>query len=143
MLIGILAATEWREERVIAALPGDEISIAGVVLRYDGVREFDGPNYRAERARLAYLSGPHRGDYLFPERRFYEAERSQTTEAAISTDLSGHLYAVVGEPSNEKRVLRIWYHPYVAFIWIGAIMMALGGGFGLVARFKRGQKVAG
>ena len=136
MLIGILAATEWREERVVAALPGDEIAIAGSVLRYDGVRDFDGPNYRAERARLTYLTGPHRGDYLYPEKRFYEAERAQTTEAAITTDLSGHLYAVVGEPSNEKRVLRIWYHPYVAFIWIGALLMALGGSFGLAARVK-------
>lgn len=101
------------------------------------MRDFDGPNYRAERARLAYLSGPHKGDYLYPERRFYMAERSQTTEAAITTDLTGHLYAVVGEPANDKRVLRVWYHPYVAYIWIGAVLMSLGGGCGLVARLRK------
>ena len=136
MLLGILAATQWREEVVVAASPGQQIDIAGVTLRYDGLRDFDGPNYRAERARLAYLSGPHAGGYLYPERRFYAAERSQTTEAAITTDLRGHLYAVVGEPSNDKRVLRVWYHPYVAFIWLGALLMSLGGCFGLAARLR-------
>ena len=137
MLLGILASTQWREEEVVAASPGQQIDIAGVTLRYDGIRDFDGPNYRAERARLAYLSGPHQGDYLFPERRFYMAERSQTTEAAITTDLTGHLYAVVGEPSNDKRVLRVWYHPYVAYIWLGAVLMTFGGCFGLAARLRR------
>ncbi|MGC6535302.1 MAG: heme lyase CcmF/NrfE family subunit [Parvibaculales bacterium] len=138
MILGILAATQYREEVVVAASPGQRIEIAGVTLRYDGLREVDGPNYRAERARLAYLNGPNHGDYLFPERRFYEAERSQTTEAAITTDLTGHLYAVVGEPANDKRVLRIWYHPYVAFIWIGSLLMALGGCFALRTRLRRG-----
>jgi cytochrome c-type biogenesis protein CcmF len=137
MLLGILAATQWREEAVVAASPGQQIEIAGVALRYDGLREVDGPNYTAEQARLTYMSGPHQGAHLYPERRFYEAERSQTTEAAITTDLTGHLYAVVGEASGDKRVLRIWYHPYVAFIWLGAVLMALGGSFALATRLRR------
>lgn len=137
MLLGILAATQWREEIVVAATPGQQMEIAGISLRYDGLRDVDGPNYSAEQARLTYLSGPHSGAHLFPERRFYEAERSQTTEAAITTDLTGHLYAVVGEPSGDKRVLRVWYHPYVAFIWLGALLMALGGSFALATRLRR------
>ena len=137
MLLGILAATQWREEVVVAASPSQQINIAGVALRYDGLREVDGPNYTAEQARLTYLSGAHQGAHLYPERRFYEAERSQTTEAAITTDLTGHLYAVVGEVSGDKRVLRIWYHPYVAFIWLGAVLMALGGSFALATRLRR------
>jgi cytochrome c-type biogenesis protein CcmF len=137
MLLGILAATQWREEVVVAAAPNQQINIAGITLRYDGMREINGPNYRAEQARLTYLSGPHEERHIFPERRFYEAERAQTTEAAITTDLTGHLYAVVGETSGDKRVLRVWYHPYVAFIWLGALLMALGGSFALVTRLKR------
>ena len=81
----------------------------------DGLREVDGPNYTAEQARLTYLSGAHQGAHLYPERRFYEAERSQTTEAAITTDLTGHLYAVVGEVSGDKRVLRICITPMLLF----------------------------
>ncbi len=137
MILGISAATSWRAETVVAAAPGQEIDVAGITLRYDGLRDVEGPNYRAEQARLTYLTGPHQGMHLFPERRFYEAERSQTTEAAITTDLTGHLYAVVGETSGDKRVLRIWYHPYVAFIWLGSILMAIGGCFALRTRIGR------
>jgi cytochrome c-type biogenesis protein CcmF len=137
MLLGILAATQWRAEIVVAAAPNQQINIAGISLRYDGLREIDGPNYRAEQARLTYLTGRHQGTHIFPERRFYEAERAQTTEAAITTDMTGHLYAVVGETSGDKRVLRLWYHPYVAFIWLGALLMALGGSFALVTRLGR------
>ncbi|MDA8712115.1 heme lyase CcmF/NrfE family subunit [Alphaproteobacteria bacterium] len=137
MLLGILAATQWRAEIVVAAAPNQQVNIAGISLRYDGLREIDGPNYRAEQARLTYLTGRHQGTHIFPERRFYEAERAQTTEAAITTDLTGHLYAVVGETSGDKRVLRLWYHPYVAFIWLGALLMALGGSFALVTRLGR------
>lgn len=137
MLLGILAATQWRAEIVVAAAPNQQINIAGISLRYDGLREIDGPNYRAEQARLTYLTGRHQGTHIFPERRFYEAERAQTTEAAITTDMTGHLYAVVGETSGDKRVLRLWYHPYVAFIWLGALLMALGGSFALATRLRR------
>jgi cytochrome c-type biogenesis protein CcmF len=137
MLLGILAATQWRAEIVVAVAPNQQINIAGISLRYDGLREIDGPNYRAEQARLTYLTGRHQGTHIFPERRFYEAERAQTTEAAITTDMTGHLYAVVGETSGDKRVLRLWYHPYVAFIWLGALLMALGGSFALVTRLRR------
>ncbi|MDA8776293.1 heme lyase CcmF/NrfE family subunit [Alphaproteobacteria bacterium] len=137
MLLGILAATQWRAEIVVAAAPNQQINIAGISLRYDGLREIDGPNYRAEQARLTYLTGRHQGTHIFPERRFYEAERAQTTEAAITTDMTGHLYAVVGETSGDKRVLRLWHHPYVAFIWLGALLMALGGSFALVTRLRR------
>ena len=136
-ILGILAATQWREEIVVAAAPGQQMDIAGMTLQYDGLREVDGPNYRAEQARLTYLTGAHKGAHLFPERRFYEAERSQTTEAAITTDLTGHLYAVVGETSGDKRVLRVWYHPYVAFIWLGSVLMAIGGCFALRTRLRR------
>jgi cytochrome c-type biogenesis protein CcmF len=137
MLLGILAATQWRAEIVIAVAPNQQINIAGISLRYDGLREIDGPNYRAQQARLTYLTGRHQGTHIFPERRFYEAERAQTTEAAITTDMTGHLYAVVGETSGDKRVLRLWHHPYVAFIWLGALLMALGGSFALVTRLRR------
>ncbi|HCD16184.1 MAG TPA: hypothetical protein DEQ83_00930, partial [Rhodobiaceae bacterium] len=119
------------------AAPGDTLSIGEQSLRFDGVRERAGPNYTSEQGRLVYLDGAHTGNALLPERRFYEAERSQTTEAAITTDLAGHLYAVIGEPVDDKRVVRIWYHPFVALIWIGAFVMALGGTLGLAGRVRR------
>ena len=144
MIIGIITATAWRQELVVAATPGDVLQIGEKTLRFDGVRERAGPNYTSEQGRLVYIGGAHEGNALLPERRFYEAERSQTTEAAITTNLAGHLYAVIGEPVDDKRVVRIWYHPFVAFIWIGALLMALGGALGLAGRVgRRSHAVSG
>ena len=52
MLVGVIAASVWRVEKVVAAAPGTRVDIAGYSLRYDGVRDLEGPNYRAETARL-------------------------------------------------------------------------------------------
>ena len=143
MIIGVIAASMWQSETVVAAKAGETMEVAGRQLRFDGVREVEGPNYQAEQGQISYLSGPHQGKVLLPERRFYQAERGQTTEAAITSDISGHLYAVIGEAVAEKRVLRLWFHPLVALIWIGALLMALGGGFALRARMsKTGQGAA-
>jgi cytochrome c-type biogenesis protein CcmF len=142
MIVGIISASMWRGETVVALSPGETLEISGAELSFDGVRDIEGPNYQAEQARLSYLNGPHKGKALLPERRFYQAERGQTTEAAITTDIQGHLYAVLGEPVGDKRVLRVWYHPWVALIWIGALLMALGGSFALGARLSQGRRVS-
>ena len=127
---------------MVALSPGDRLEISGAKLSFDGVRDIEGPNYQAEQAQLSYLNGPHKGETLTPERRFYQAERGQTTEAAITTDIRGHLYAVLGEPVGNKRVLRVWYHPLVALIWIGALLMALGGSFALGSRLSQARRVS-
>ncbi|MDB2668748.1 heme lyase CcmF/NrfE family subunit [Alphaproteobacteria bacterium] len=142
MIVGIISASMWRGETVVALSPGDRLEISGAKLSFDGVRDIEGPNYQAEQAQLSYLNGPHKGETLTPERRFYQAERGQTTEAAITTDIRGHLYAVLGEPVGNKRVLRVWYHPLVALIWIGALLMALGGSFALGSRLSQARRVS-
>lgn len=140
MVLAILASTAWRGETVVALRSGETLQIAGLSMRFDGVRELNGPNYRSETARLTYLDGAEAGRHLFPERRFYEAERGQTTEAAIVPKLSGHIYAVIGEPAGDKRVLRVWSYPLVSFIWLGALLMTLGGIAALYGRMQASRQ---
>ena len=84
MLVGVIAASVWQVEKVVAAAPGTRVDIAGYSLRYDGVRDdLEGPNYRAETARLLHLNGSMAGAQLF-RKAVYQAERGQTTEAAIT-----------------------------------------------------------
>jgi cytochrome c-type biogenesis protein CcmF len=101
-------------------------------LVFEAVSQVKGPNYVAERARIVMRDLDGRTKTLTPEKRIYSAERSQTTEAAIDVKLSRHIYAVLGEQLEDgRRVIRIWEHPLVAFIWLGALVMVLAGGFGL------------
>ncbi len=128
MLLGIIGATAWRAEVITAVRAGDIVQIAQFSVRYAGADIIYKDNYRATRARVDYVSGPANFGTLWPERRFYTVERTQTTEAAIYKGWAGHLYVVIGEAvEDDKRILRIWYHPLIVFIWLGAGFMALGG----------------
>jgi cytochrome c-type biogenesis protein CcmF len=132
MLLGIIGATAWRAETVVAVAPGDRIQLGGYQFVFEAVSQVKGPNYVAERARIVMRDLDGRTKTLTPEKRIYSAERSQTTEAAIDVKLSRHIYAVLGEQLEDgRRVIRIWEHPLVAFIWLGALVMVLAGGFGL------------
>lgn len=135
MLLGIIGTTAWREELVVAANEGEQMSIGDYRLVFEGVSIHEGPNYLAERGSLKFLTGAREGDRLYPEKRVYQAERSQTTEAAIDVSLMRHVYAALGETlEDNRRVIRIWLHPLVVLIWLGGLMMALGGMVGLSAR---------
>ncbi len=127
MLLGIIGATAWKEEVVVAIAPQDIIEIGHYKIRFAGVKKTEGKNYQSSQATLTYVSGPHNFGTLTPERRFYPVERNQTTEAAIYKRLDQHLYAVLGESADGKYIIRIWLHPLVMLIWIGAGFMAVGG----------------
>ncbi|MGI9440473.1 MAG: heme lyase CcmF/NrfE family subunit [Parvibaculales bacterium] len=137
MVFAIVTATAWREENIVALQAGEVLQIAGISLRFDGVRDTHGVNYRSEMARLIFIDTEKAGRKIFPERRFYEAERSQTTEAAIVPHWAGHIYAVIGDQIGDKRVLRLWSYPFISFIWIGAMVMALGGLAALYGRIRQ------
>lgn len=147
MLFGVIGTTAWKAEEITTMQAGDKIEIAGYQLQLKKVQNVNGPNYRAEQG--VFLINKNGETYkLFPERRFYDVERSQTTEAAILKHLSAHLYIALGdrlvnvndqESNQNEYIVRAWVHPFVAFIWIGALVMSLGGVASLISRWRRGD----
>ena len=107
-------------------------------MTFNGEATVSGENYSAERGEFSVRRGDVDVALLKPEKRFYTVERQSTTEAAILKNLAGHLYIVIADETISdgmaSRVVRIWYHPLVAFIWIGGLIMALGGVAGLMRR---------
>ncbi len=127
VVAGITASQCFQSELILAMKPGDNAEIAGYVIRYDGASLVEGPNYRADRATLTVLRNGEPTAVLAPERRFYPVERQHTTEAAIRTTVFADLYAVIGEDDPQAgRTVRLYHNPLVPWIWIGAIVMALG-----------------
>ncbi len=137
LIAAAIAASVWRSETIVVAENGQIVHIAHYALRYDGVKEIAGDNYQSEQGQLVFVNSGRRGQILHPERRFYDAEQNTTTEAALAQDIGGTLYAVIGEREQGKQVLRLWYHPFVNFIWIGAMIMALGGCSALRKQLKK------
>ena len=148
MVLGIVATTAWRSERVEAVTPGDvaaTIEIAGYQVLLDRVVTAEGPNYQAEQAVFQIRQAANGTKKILPEmiaeKRFYPVERQSTTEAAILKRLGGHLYLVLGDRletgSSVQYVVRVWHHPLVSFIWIGALVMSLGGVLALIGRARQ------
>lgn len=131
MILGIVGTTAWRSEVVQAVTPGAVMEISGYEVTFEGETSVSGENYIAEQGEFSVRRGGADITILKPEKRFYTVERQSTTEAAILKNLSGHLYIVIADETIRdgmaSRVVRIWYHPLVAFIWIGGLIMALGG----------------
>ena len=138
MVAGITASTAFRTESIQLMRPGEDITVAGYNLRFDGATAIRGPNYTAARGLFTVRKNGEIVTILTPEKRQYPAEGSNTTEAGIRTTIVGDLYAVLGErASNGAWSTRIYFNPLVAWIWAGAILMAVGGMVSLTDRRYR------
>jgi cytochrome c-type biogenesis protein CcmF len=138
VVIGIVATTAWRSEAILALKPGETTEIAGYTLLFKGVAPHQGPNYR-ERVGLFEVSrGGSPVTELTPSKREFTVEKSATTEAGIHPSWRGDLYAVLGDPLKDGAYsVRLYFNPLVRFIWLGALVMFIGGAISLSDRRLR------
>ncbi|WP_306114971.1 MULTISPECIES: heme lyase CcmF/NrfE family subunit [unclassified Roseovarius] len=141
LILGFVGSTAWKEERIIFAEPGTRVEIAGFEVVFEGIERVQGPNYIAQQGQLRVLKNGAELTWLRPERRSYPVAGSTTTESAIRTTLAGDLYVTIGEPAADKAsgkwTVRILYEPFVTWIWIGAVMLILGGALSMSDRRLR------
>ena len=127
-VIGIVATSAWRSEEVVVLQPGERVSIAGYELNFRGVAPRQGPNYQEVVGLLAVTRNGVPVTELTPSKRTFEAPPQTTTEAAIEVGWRGDLYVVLGDEQTAGGwVVRLYFNPLVRLIWLGAVVMALGG----------------
>ena len=115
--------------------PGDTVNAGGYSFRFNGVANAAGPNYRAARAEIEVSRNGNIVNKMYPEKRTYLASENVMTETAIDTGLFRDLYISLGEPvSGGAWSVRVYYKPFVSWIWGGALLMAMGGGLALSDR---------
>ena len=144
-IVGVTLVKGYEQERDVTMEPGLSTTLAGYEFRFDGVRRQQGPNYLADVATLQVLRGDRVVATLQPERRLYTAGRnpSPMTEAAIHSGLALDLYAALGESLGGNRwVVRVYYKPFIAWIWWGCGFMALGGFWAVLDRRYRPRALA-
>ena len=138
VVAGIVASQAWQTERIELIHAGDEIDVAGYTFTFGGVREIRGPNYTAQRGEFVVTRDGRPVALLYPEKRFYPVKQQPTTEAAIHTTWMADLYAVIGEPDGSGGwSVRLYHNPLVPWIWLGAVVMVLGGAVSLTDRRLR------
>ena len=107
--------------------PGDVTHVGGHDFRFIGIRNVNGPNYRAARGEFEVSQG-NRVIRLHPEKRTYVSSTMPMTEAAIDAGFTRDVYVSLGEPlEGQAWAVRVYYKPFVDWIWAGCLLMALGG----------------
>jgi cytochrome c-type biogenesis protein CcmF len=138
-LLGIVAVTAWGSERIASVRPGDTIDIAHYRLSFDGIFNRPGTNYRDVVGRFTVRRT--NGDLLGvmePSRRTFPSRNMATTEASLMRRGVSQIYLSLGDPSPDGSVpVRLYFKPQVLLIWLGALIMFVGGGLSLSDRRLR------
>ncbi len=126
--IGVIFSTLLQAQSEIRITPGEVATLQGYQFKFLGVREVQGENYAAVVGDFSVFWHQKAVDRLSPEKRRYVSSPSLMSQAAISTNLFRDLYVVLGAPlDKEAWAVRIYVKPFVRFIWLGGVMMLLGG----------------
>jgi cytochrome c-type biogenesis protein CcmF len=132
-----LAGMSMTIEQVVLVHPGETVTMAGYEWHLLDVRDAKGPNYNARIATIDISRDGVPVVTLQPERRAFTTQTMTTTEAKISTNFLRDLYAVMGEERDGAAVLRLHMNPLAPWIWLGALVMAMGGFCSLADRRLR------
>jgi cytochrome c-type biogenesis protein CcmF len=126
--LGVVLSSHGSAERDLRMAPGDRLELAGYQFIFNGAQPLRGPNYTADRGSVQVLRDGRQVALLHPEKRLYSVQGSMMTEAAIDGGLRRDLYVALGEPlDNGAWAVRIHVKPFVRWIWLGALLTALGG----------------
>jgi cytochrome c-type biogenesis protein CcmF len=136
MVIGITAVNSWGMEKELVMMEGQKVELAGYQLHFHGATYEKGSNFIARKGHFT-METQH-GDELaelLPETRYYPVEKSQTTESAIYATIFADRYVVIGdETSKEHFAVRLYYRPFISWIWGGVALMVLGGLMAIAGR---------
>ena len=134
-LFGMASESAFSIEKLVAARIGETTEVGPWKVKLEKVDPVAGPNWTALEAELnaAYADGAP--ITVHPQARFFWTPPQQTSESALLTRWNGQLYAVLGEEADDGRwQLRLWWKPFVTLIWLGGILIGLGGFLALIGR---------
>ncbi|MFY9758585.1 MAG: heme lyase CcmF/NrfE family subunit [Pseudolabrys sp.] len=137
-LLGIVCVSAWASERIVALKRSETVSISGYELSFDGVVQRSGANYRELAARFTVREGGVPIGVMEPSKRSFASRSTTTTEAALMTRGVSQLYLSLGDTNSDGSVsVRLYHKPMVLLIWLGAVVMGLGGTLSLSDRRLR------
>ncbi|MFL5168060.1 MAG: heme lyase CcmF/NrfE family subunit [Microvirga sp.] len=137
-LLGIVCETQWGAERIASVKPGQTLELRGYELRFEGLEQRQGPNYRELAGRFTVQRDGETIAVMEPAKRSFPARENATTEAALMTRGFSQLYLSLGDAVGDGAInVRLYHKPLVLLIWLGAVVMALGGALSLSDRRLR------
>ena len=129
-ILGVTLTSAYNVEKDLRMDRGSAVTIAGYTFTFDGIQQIPGPNYTANQGTMHVTRAGKEIATLHPQKRVYRVQTNPMTEASIDMGVFRDLYVSLGEPvDNGAWSVRVYYKPFIRWIWSGALIMALGGMF--------------
>jgi cytochrome c-type biogenesis protein CcmF len=137
--LGVVAVVTLQTETILTMKPGETVDVAGYTLRFEALNPHRGPNYTEDQGVFpVFEADGDRIATIVSSKRLYTARRMPTTEAGIETLILSQLYVSLGDETDDGGVVvRVWWKPLVTLIWLGALVMMIGGTLSLADRRLR------
>ena len=127
-VLGVGLSSIYDVQKDVRMEPGDKATVSGYEFEFIGIEQVQGPNYTAYQGQIEVRSEGNFSTLMTPEKRSYSAGGQVMTEAAIDASLSRDLYVSLAEPlAGQAWAIRLQVKPFVRCIWLGGLMIALGG----------------
>ena len=134
-IMGVTVVTSYQTEKDVKMNIGDTVSVGGYEFRLNNLSQYQGPNFQAIRADMAVTKNGAPVTTMYPEKRAFTASGNATSETAIDRSVWRDLYLSLGdEVPGGGWTVRVYHKPLVNWIWGGALLMAIGGGFAVTDR---------
>ncbi|MDP9199322.1 MAG: heme lyase CcmF/NrfE family subunit [Pseudomonadota bacterium] len=136
--LGITGVQSFKVETDVALAIGDAATVGGYDFRLTALRDVQGPNFVGVEADVVVSRAGEAIATLRPQRRQYNSGGNPMTEAGIEVGAARDLFAALGDDLGQGRwSLRLQYKPLIRYIWLGALLIALGGGLAALDRRYR------
>ncbi|TAK72090.1 MAG: heme lyase CcmF/NrfE family subunit, partial [Gammaproteobacteria bacterium] len=138
LILGILLSSHLNEEREVRIHPGNAVTVGPYQFFFLNTESADGSNYHGIRANFDVVKNNRHIAYLSPEKRIYTVREMVMTKVDIHPGIFRDLYIALGEPLNhDDWSVRLYYKPFIRFIWFGGALMMVGGIAAILQREKR------
>ena len=126
--LGVVLTSLGSYERDLRMAPGDSVELGGYRFQFEGAVHHEGPNFISDKGTVRVFDGERQIKVLHPEKRLYTVQQATMTEAGIDAGFTRDLFVALGEPLEQGAwAVRVHIKPFVRWIWLGALLMGLGG----------------
>jgi cytochrome c-type biogenesis protein CcmF len=135
---GIVLSLAYSDQRDLVMKIGEITQIKDYQFQLTAVNNLNGPNYHGATATVLVSENNQLISTLYPEMRIYDVEQSDLSKTAIDVSVFRDLYVALGQPlNNGEWAMRIYYKPFVRWIWVGGLLMVVGGAIAVLGRRYR------
>lgn len=141
-VIGVAVSTAYGIQNDVAMAVGNKITLAGYTITFDNEAALQGPNYTGTKAQFS-IDYQNKTKVIYPEKRLYTVGQMPMTDAAIDVTAFRDIYIALGEPlANGAWSVRMYFKPFVRWIWAGGFLILFGGLFALCdKRYYQRRKI--